>query len=139
LGGLIFVWNKPISKQKLAHKITKSLNLLHKFVEMFPIAEPRYYMYQGLADHLLSGSKSAKEKDKIMVSFWKGQKAAEKLSMLYEVGMAYVHLGSSKNYGPECTEEPQASHTLLVKGCEIFTKIGVHYTEFLWFSEPNPL
>ena len=104
------LWSR--SKQKLASRLAShSCKALHKFAKIFPIGQPRLWLYQGQYEWLIGHRVRAKK------AWHKSAAIAQKLTMPYEEGLAYVQL-SQHTIGKE-------SQQYLQKAQKIFNQLDV--------------
>jgi predicted ATPase/class 3 adenylate cyclase len=94
---------------KSAHQACKSLR---KFSRVFPIGQPRAWLWQGVYEWLVGRPRKARR------AWQRSLAAAERLGMPYEKGLAYYEVGRRLTVG-----EP-SRHEHLTQACEIFTQLG---------------
>jgi hypothetical protein len=86
--------------------------LLRKYARVFPIGEPRAWLYEGW-HHWLSGKHSKAQKA------WKNSLASAKnLGMRYDEGLAYLEIGRHLPPGDTTRQD------YITRGVNIFTQIG---------------
>jgi len=92
-----------------------ALESLRRFARIFPIGQPRAWLWQGKFEQL-GGSLSEAE-----AAWDKSLAAAEKLGMPYEQGLTHLAFGHAKR----ATEDERQRH--LAEALEIFTRLGAAY------------
>lgn len=100
----------PAEVEKLALSACLACKALRKFARVFPIGQPRSWLWQGLY-HWLAGHPV-----RARTAWRKSLAAAERLAMPYEQGLAYYQLGR------HATGKDRPKY--LKKACDIFTQLG---------------
>jgi len=102
----------------------KALDHLAKFAHIYPFAEPRLLLWQGVIDQLTGRIDRAQERWRQSLSL------ATKLEMVYDEGLALYRIGKCTDVkdSHQVVQEKLAS---VDKALDIFTQIGAVYTELL--------
>jgi predicted ATPase/class 3 adenylate cyclase len=109
------LWETGHMLPNIEKKAWKACKLLKKYANVFPIGQPRAWLYQGWYDWL-SGKHTKAQK-----AWNKSLIYAEKLGMCYEQGLAYLEIGRHLPMG-----EPDRQEDLR-KAVEIFSQQRADY------------
>jgi hypothetical protein len=99
----------------LKSKARQAGKALQKFVRVFPIGQPRAWLYRG-QQAWLSGRQGTAQK-----AWQKSLVTAKRLSMPYEQGLAHLEIG---RHVPASGKSLTAREQHLAQAHDIFTKLG---------------
>jgi hypothetical protein len=100
----------PAEPTLLAQRARRACHDLRQYAHVFPIGQPRAWLWQGLYEWL------AGKPDKARKAWHKSLAAAEPLAMLYEQGLAHYAIGRHASL-------PERQHHL-ARACAIFAQLG---------------
>jgi tetratricopeptide (TPR) repeat protein len=86
---------------------------LHQYARVFPIGQPRAWLWQGVYEWLSGHSRKAQQ------AWRKSLAAAQRLAMPYEQGLAHYEIGR------HATAKERCKH--LAQACNIFAQVGATY------------
>ncbi|MBI3302236.1 MAG: hypothetical protein HYZ72_09220 [Deltaproteobacteria bacterium] len=104
-----------IERRALVQRALHTCAALRRYAGVFPIGQPRAWLWQGWAEWLAGRPARAWK------AWRKSLAAAERLAMTYEQGLAQYELG--RHFAPQ---DP-ARQIHLVRACELFTQLGATY------------
>ncbi len=105
----------PAERRSLVKSARQACQALRKFARVFPIGQPRAWLWQGLYDWL------AGKPDKAHRAWYKSLVVAERLAMPYEQGLAHYEIGR------HLTPNDPARQAHLKRAREIFTRLEATY------------
>ena len=103
----------PAERTVLAQCARHACQELRRYAYVFPISQPRAWLWQGLYEWLAGKPGKARK------AWHKSLAAAERLAMLYEQGLAHSEIGRHAS-APE-------RHLHLARACAIFAQLGAAY------------
>jgi tetratricopeptide (TPR) repeat protein len=99
-------------RKALVKSVHQACKALRKFSRVFPIGQPRAWLWRGVYEWLAGKPRKAHK------AWQKSLAAAERLGMPYEKGLAHYEVGRRLGVDePGCQEH-------LTRACEIFTQLG---------------
>jgi len=105
--------HSPTERAALAQAARQACKALHGYARVFPIGQPRAWLWQGLYDWLAGQPRKAHK------AWRKSLAAAERLEMPYDQGLAHYEIGR------HATGLERQEH--LARACAIFARLGAAY------------
>jgi class 3 adenylate cyclase/tetratricopeptide (TPR) repeat protein len=113
--GLWEVGSEASSRQELIRRARQACATLHQMARLFPIAQPRAWLFRGRAEWLTGHSDRARKAWQHSLTW------AKRLQMPYEQGLAHCEMGLHLRV------DERARSVHLSQALELFTRLGARY------------